>query len=329
MDYSGFPFYPSPDPSSSGTTSPEDIVNAMRGQGDGSDLSQTAIPASPLLDPPDDATVSITFGPSLRDDDRLPDSIIVSSNHVYFYIHRHRIINASSNGFDGLFYDVEHIYGGSLPTILCREVGDTLNIVLHIIYGMSSLHYFPALQTVDNAFTAMIKYGIPIEPHAAPYQQLYQLLLSNAPYHPIETFALAASHGLEDIAVIASGHLLSFDMSRLTDELVTKIGPVYLKRLILLHQDRMTALRHILLQAPRTHSPMPGCRDSQQGLLIREWALATAQLAWDATPSISANSLRLHLENIGEKIACEGCRRMLVERIHGVCYAWSLVKQTI
>ncbi|KAI0695971.1 hypothetical protein C8T65DRAFT_615684 [Cerioporus squamosus] len=328
MDYSEFSFYSSPD-TSSGPTSPQGSNSTGRGPGDGSELSQTAIPTSPLLDPPEDATVSITFAPSLRDDDRLPDSIIVSSNHVYFYVHRHRIINASTNGFDGLFYDVEHIYGGSLPTILCPEVGDTLNIVLHIVYNMSALHYFPALQTVDNGFTAMIKYGIPIEPHGAPNQQLYQLLLSNAPYHPIETYALAASHGLEDVAVVASGHLLSFDMTRLTDELAVKMGPVYLKRLILLHQERMAALRNILLQAPRSHSPMDSCRGSQQGRLVREWAMATAQLAWDATPSISANTLRLHLEQIGEKIACEGCRRMLVERIHGVVYAWSAVKQTI
>ena len=131
----------------------------------------------------------------------------------------------------------------------------------------------------------MTKYGIPIEPHAAPHQQMYQLLLSHAPYHPIETYALAASHGLEDVAVVASGHLLSYDMTRLTDELVTKMGAIYLKRLVLLHQERMTALRHILLQAPRNHSPTPGCGDLQQGQLIREWALSTAQLAWDATPS--------------------------------------------
>ncbi|RPD78303.1 hypothetical protein L226DRAFT_456627, partial [Lentinus tigrinus ALCF2SS1-7] len=271
-------------------------------------------------------TVSITFAPSLRDDERLPDSIIVSVNHVYFYIHRHRIVNASSNGFDGLFYDVEHVYGGSLPTIFCPEVGDTLNIVLHMIYNMSSLHYYPALQTVDAALTAMRKYGIPIEPYAAPQHQLYQLLLSHAPYHPIETYALAASHRLEEVAVVASGHLLSFDMTQLTDELVTKMGAIYLKRLVLLHQERMTALRHILLQAPRTHSPTASCRNYQQNQVVREWALSTAQLAWDATPSISANALRLHLEQIGEKISCEVCRQMLVERIHNVVRSWSLVK---
>ncbi|RPD63844.1 hypothetical protein L227DRAFT_572281 [Lentinus tigrinus ALCF2SS1-6] len=328
MDYSAFPFYSSSG-SSSGMTSPHGSLNIGRGQGDGAELSPTAIPISPLLEPPDDATVSITFAPSLRDDERLPDSIIVSANHVYFYVHRHRIINASSNGFDGLFYDVEHVYGGSLPTIFCPEVGDTLNIVLHMIYNMSSLHYYPALQTVDAALTAMVKYGIPIEPYAAPQHQLYQLLLSHAPYHPIETYALAASHGLEEVAVVTSGHLLSFNMTQLTDELVTKMGAIYLKRLVLLHQQRMTALRHILLQAPRTHSPIASCRHSQQSQVVREWALSTAQLAWDATPSISANTLRLHLEQIGEKITCGVCRQMLVERIHSVVHSWSLVKQTI
>ena len=43
MDYSGFSFYPSPDPSS-GPTSPQGSATTGRGPGEGSELSQTAIP---------------------------------------------------------------------------------------------------------------------------------------------------------------------------------------------------------------------------------------------------------------------------------------------
>ena len=229
--------------------------------------------------------MSLAFSPSLRIDGLLPNSIIVSSNHVYFYIHRHRILDVSSNAFFGHFAYEDLFPTPSLPTVHLPEDGDVINVLLHTIYGFPCTHFHPSLETVEQSLTALIKYGVLIEAHTTPHQPLYQLILSHAPHHPIDTYALAAHHDLEDLAVAASGHLLSYDTSRLTDALASRIGPVYLKRLFLLHHSRLAALRNIVLQPPATHPATPGCADGEQGDLVRAWALAAARLVWDATPS--------------------------------------------
>ncbi|KAI9066566.1 hypothetical protein FKP32DRAFT_354827 [Trametes sanguinea] len=306
------------------------------------------------MDHPGDATISAAFQPSLRIDDILPDLTLISSNNVYFYVHRHRITGASTNGFNGLLFDWGAHRHGFLPSLNLPETGDVLNVVMHIMYGLSCVHFHPSLETVEAALDALIKYGAPIQTYAAPYQPLYQLILSHAPYRPIETYALAGQHQLEDIAVTVSGHLLSFDLSRITDDLATKMGPVYLKRLFLLHQSRLMALKQLLLKPPANHPTTPGCNPSEHSKLTRAWALATAQFVWDATPSkpipgfevvvpdagdlpsvalsvvgISPNSLRALLEPISSSIACESCRNMLQQRIQEVVYSWGLVKPTI
>ncbi|KAH9858396.1 hypothetical protein C2E23DRAFT_860 [Lenzites betulinus] len=284
------------------------------------------------MEHPEDATISAAFQPSLRIDNLMPNVIIISSNNVYFYAHRHRILETSVNLFGGLFlFDQGSSPHGFLPSLHLPESGDVLNVVMHTLYGLSCTHFHPAIDTVEAALDALTKYGVSIEAHAAPrYRPLHHLLLSHAPYHPIETYALAGKYELEELAVTVSGHLLSFDLSRVTDELATKMGPVYLKRLFLLHQTRTYALKHILLSPPAPHpAPVPGCSAAAQAQLTRAWALATTQLVWDATPSLSPSSLRAALEPIGHSLACDACLLMLQQRIQEVVNAWSIVTPTI
>ena len=246
---------------------------------------QLQLQLTPHIEPPDNATVSITFQPSLRADDRLPDTAIISSNHVYFYVHRHRLLAASSNGFAGRFFDPQIGFGGFLPTIYVPESGDVLNVVLHTMYDRSCVHFYPSLETVEAALTALGKYGVAVDAYAAPGQPVFQLLTSHAPYRPIETYALAGQYGLEDVAVVVSGHLLPFDLSSLTDDIAIKMGPVYLKRLVLLHQSRLNHLRNIILEPPARHPPTAECGEVEQGKLTSAWAHASAQFVWDASPS--------------------------------------------
>ncbi|KAI0745419.1 hypothetical protein C8Q76DRAFT_764680 [Earliella scabrosa] len=327
MDFPQLPFYPSPDPTSP-PTSPQ-ASGSTPGDASGN-LGQTVMPVSVRnfrqREPPDNATVSITFQPSLRADDRLPDTAIISSNHVYFYVHRHRLLAASSNGFAGRFFDPQIGFGGFLPTIYVPESGDVLNVVLHTMYDRSCVHFYPSLETVEAALTALGKYGVAIDAYAAPGQPVFQLLTSHAPYRPIETYALAGQYGLEDVAVVVSGHLLPFDLSSLTDDIAIKMGPVYLKRLVLLHQSRLNHLRNIILEPPARHPPTAECGEVEQGKLTSAWAHASAQFVWDASPSISANSLRIYLERIGENTTCESCRLKLIERIQNVVVSWTAVK---
>ncbi|KAI0661196.1 hypothetical protein C8Q70DRAFT_698641 [Cubamyces menziesii] len=352
MEY--FNLSPSTEPSPPATGIGADVPDPTNISGSVSD--RPVHPTAPVginMEHPEDATIAAAFPPSLRIDDHLPDVIIVASNNVYFYAHRHRIANASSNNLGGLL-DWGVYRRGFLPSIRLPESGDVVNVVLHTMYGLSCTHFHPTLETVEAALDALNKYGVCVQTHTAPYQPLHQLILSLAPYRPIDTYALAGKHQLEDLAVTISGHLLSFDLSTITDALATKMGPVYLKRLFLLHQGRLDALKNIILKPPESHPTTPGCNPAQHGLLTRAWALATAQFVWDATPSkafpefevhppetghsptaglsvvgISPNSLKALLDPIGDKIACESCRLMLQQRIQEVVVSWSSVKPTI
>ncbi|KAJ3004306.1 hypothetical protein NUW54_g4876 [Trametes sanguinea] len=100
--------------------------------GSGSEATEpTPAPVTINMDHPGDATISAAFQPSLRIDDILPDLTLISSNNVYFYVHRHRVTGASTNGFNGLLFDWGAHRHGFLPSINLPESGDVLNVVLH------------------------------------------------------------------------------------------------------------------------------------------------------------------------------------------------------
>ncbi len=79
---------------------------------------------------------------------------------------------------------------------------------------------------------------------------------------------------------------LSYHLPGLTDELVDRIGPRYLKRLFFLHMGRADALKRILLPPPHPHPPTLWCDFEEQKRLARAWALASAYLAWEARPGM-------------------------------------------
>ena len=84
-----------------------------------------------------------------------------------------------------------------------------------------------------------------------------------------------------------SGHLLAYDLSRISDALSIKMGSLYLRRLLILHTSRADALKNIVLAPPSSHPPTLICADREvsQARLTRAWAFAAAQLAWAHLPS--------------------------------------------
>ena len=226
------------------------------------------------------------------------------------------------------------------------ERASVLDLLIHIVYGISCTHLAPSFETVEAVLDALIKYGISPPQSACPDQPLYQLLLLHAPHRPIDAYALAGQHGLEDAAVAISAHLLAYDSSQLSDALVSKMGPVYLRRLLCLHQNRLSALKTIVLRPPEGHPPTPTCGEEapERAELAEAWAFAVAQLVWDVSPgecssapptpipvlmiapAISTNALRRMFEYAGESSVCSKCRAMLQARIGEVCKAWAAVK---
>jgi hypothetical protein len=239
---------------------------------------------SPIADDQDkDSTLfslSTTFFPGSQHLATQHDTVLLTTDNVFFYVNFHLLLAASENRFCEL-----------LPTsrqpsnvILVPENSTVLNIVLHSIYDLSCVHYSPSFAAVITAVNRLPVYGMSPKKCIAPSTQLFSLLLSHAPLYPLELYALAASHDLYDLAVSTSSHLLSFSLSSLTDEMAQLIGPIYLKRLFFLHFGRSDALKRILLPPPHPHPATSFCDFAEQKKLTRAWALASAYLAWDARP---------------------------------------------
>lgn len=233
--------------------------------------------------------VSYAFHPRLASDSFAPDLILKSLDHVLFHVHHHRILSASNNSFAMLCQAPPEfslsMYGTRPPTVMVPETSDILNIILHTIYGMSALGYCPSFETISSTLDAFPRYGLSADLYAAAGQPLYDLVVSCAPYRPIDTYALAAAHDLADAAASASAHLLSFSLPTLSDELALRMGPVYLKKLFFLHLGRMDALKRVLFQPPSRHSETPECTTADQKRLTRAWALTAVHILWDAGPS--------------------------------------------
>ncbi|KAI0306892.1 hypothetical protein B0F90DRAFT_1665257 [Multifurca ochricompacta] len=248
-------------------------------------------------------SVSTTFFPG-SDLDVLPtDLIILSSDSVFFYVHTHKILAASTNSFNSLLplkeqeQDQPDEAGNILPL---QHDSIVLNILLHTIYGMSAAHYAPGAGAVIATVESLEKYGLPVQTYLAPSSPLYPLILGTAPQAPIEFYAIAGAYDLHHLAIPISSFLLSYSLASLTDELAVKMGSLYLKRLFYLHLGRVEALKRLLLPPPQPHVPTPNCDFAEQKRLTRAWALASAYLAWDVRPDLSTHAIEAALRPLGD-----------------------------
>ena len=245
-------------------------------------LQQLASPQLP-------SSRSLPFNPGFSCNDVQADITLIAADNVPFYAHRCVLQYASKNAFGGFLTCHDE-------SIKIPEVSAVLSLVLHIVYGLSCLQLTPTLDTIETAANVLIKYGVPLRNVTAPNSPLYQLILSHAPHRPIDAYAFAAYYNLEALAVAVSSHLLAYNTSNLTDEISTKMGPVYLKRLFDLHETRRSALKAIVMKPPRMHRPNLACGTGEQRQLTQAWAFAAAEMAWDVQPGES-ELLRLDIPN--------------------------------
>ncbi|KAJ3887028.1 hypothetical protein GG344DRAFT_81138 [Lentinula edodes] len=251
-----------------------------------------------------------------------PDIALASVDAVMFYVHSHLVLAASNNGFRSL---IPSTPSEAHPVIHVPESSTTLNIILHAIYRMpfSQTYSFEDLSTAVNQLPI---YGVPPKLYASQDTHLYKLLLSYTPTLPLKVYTLAAKHDLSDLAVATSSHLLSFDLSSLSEETAEAIGSEYLRRLFFLHMGRLDALKQLLLSPPNSHPPTADCNAKD---LTRAWALASAYLAWDSRPDLSTNLLGSTLIPLGKDLSCDLCKNNLDARIKDLSVQWSRVKCTI
>jgi hypothetical protein len=228
--------------------------------------------------------VSTIFHPGAFSDSSPPDLIFCSSDSILFFVQSHVLTCLSKNQFNNL---VASPLGPGSRVLGVPEPSCVFNVVLHAIYGARHAPYAPPLEVLSAGLQALVKYGVALERCTAPSHPLFACLQAAAPGSPLEVYALAATHGLHALAVAASAHLLSFPLASLTDDMADRIGPVYLKRLFLLHSTLEAAFKEMLHAPPVAHPPVPACRLAEQQQLTKAWATASAYLAWDARPGAS------------------------------------------
>ncbi|KAF8909651.1 hypothetical protein CPB84DRAFT_1842893 [Gymnopilus junonius] len=98
----------------------------------------------------------------------------------------------------------------------------------------------------------------------------------------------AAAH-FPDIATLvnavdpisALSHLLSYDLTTITDDMAVRMGSTYLKKLMILHLERHTMLKQILLRPPHPHAPTKKCGFGNQDKVTRTWVLLSAHFVWE------------------------------------------------
>ncbi|KAF7776204.1 hypothetical protein Agabi119p4_4597 [Agaricus bisporus var. burnettii] len=315
---------------------PSKTAEAAVGQTE--DNSQVPTPplshdGTPVTDPPAEGTtlvsISTTFYPGAQLNELPPDTVLLASDGVFFYVHASVLLASSTNDFNNLIASDSEPTRDRDPMLSVQEDSTILNVILHIIYDMSCAHYSPPFPALVAAVNHLPTYGISPKAKIIPSTPTFTLLLSNAPLYPLEVYALAASFDLYDLAVATSSHLLSFPLATLTDEMAELIGPIYLKRLFFLHFGRSDALKRVLLPPPHPHAPTPWCDFDEQKKLTRAWALASAYLAWDARPDLSTSVMESALRPLADHLTCEQCQQGLRERIKDLLVQWTVVKRTI
>ncbi|KAJ3899671.1 hypothetical protein F5879DRAFT_976136 [Lentinula edodes] len=266
-----------------------------------------------------------------------PNLVLKSSDSELFYVHTHRLNSASTNKFQG------RTAATNDSVVDVPENSQILTIILDIIYRNASAAEdfappFP-FDILAAAISRLPVYGVDVQAQlnldrfnvdpTVPAQPIFQALYSHAMTHPLQLYILAAHYNLESLAIAASSHLLGLHITELTDEQAEVMGPVYLRRLILMQTQREEALKKILLQPPYPHPSTPECDVLNQKTLTRAWPVIAANFAWDIRADLPSTALERILSSLAGYVSCEQCKSSIEEQVARIIIEWESVKVTI
>ncbi|KAL1665905.1 hypothetical protein GGF50DRAFT_113667 [Schizophyllum commune] len=251
-----------------------------------------------------------------------PDCELMSSDDVVFYVNNALLKRASSSGF-GLAYPSP----GSRVRV--AETADVLNLILHAAYGASPTAFSPPLETLCEAIARLPAYGLSPEVYVGANSPLFETLRSHAALSPLRVYTIAAAHDLLALAKLASGNLLGYPVHAMADADAVAMGPVYLRRLVTLHHDRIAQLRGLLEQSQEFHPQTHACAFLAQKRLAREWSIVANAVIAGARPDISSAVVRDRLAVVKYETACVSCKKKLDERIWKAVVGWTMLPTTI
>jgi hypothetical protein len=264
-------------------------------------------------------SVSSVFYPTANIGGVPADTLLITADGVWFYVHAYRLAAASGNGFGAL------VPGPAPPgmPLIVPEASGVLNLVLHTAYGLPFAQFVPSFDELEAAVDALARYGAvdalarygAVDAlarygavHLPAVAPMHDALLAQAPLHPLAVYALAGAHGLDALAVASSAYLLTLALATLSDADSIRMGPVYLRRLFFLHLGRCDALKRLLVTGPVGHSSTPTCNVADQTAITRAWALAAAYLSWEARAGTRVAAVLRRLL-LGADARPQTCRR--------------------
>lgn len=226
-----------------------------------------------------------TFSSDFVFEGRHPDIGLRSSNGIVFYTHRNRLSMISNNAFNDLLNTHDADASGAVVIIALPENSDVIDALIHVIYNHPFEEVKPTLETLLATIPVLKTYGIPLEHFVVPATPLYDQIIAETPKNPMEVYMTAGGNKLEALAIAASGHLLSFKLSEVTDEQSERMGVRYLRRLIRLHFSRIDQLRRIvgMIPVPRAEH-LAECAVARERQVEFGWARGAADLAWELRP---------------------------------------------
>lgn len=226
----------------------------------------------------------MVFNQSFRSEEGHPDILLLSGDQVLFHAHQRRLLQSSQNNFRGTLPLIPT--PNITPSIAFLEHSDVLNILLHAVYDIPCQPLRPKLESLLTSIEALKTFGIPLSEHIKPSKPLFQHILTQMPSRPMDVFIFAAENNLEELAASSSSYLLSYDLSKISDTMAERIGPIYLKRLYLLHFCRSKILKTLFFEPPKQHTPTLTCSRENQEELRGAWNLACFAFAWEGAPGI-------------------------------------------
>ncbi|PBK71246.1 hypothetical protein ARMSODRAFT_955033 [Armillaria solidipes] len=271
---------------------------------------------APLLSYQQINAMSTKFNADFIHNGKPPDTRLGSSDLVLFLVHRHMLVDASTNRFNTLLDSLR-------PFTTVPETSDFLNIILHAVYGLSCSQFRPTIDTLMTAVCLFPKYGLQPKRYIHPSSPLFSDIRYQMPLSPLMTYVVSSYYELEELAVITSGHLLSLDVSTMSEEMVEFISPVYLKRLFDLQQRRVDTLKRLSAVPPIPHPATPRCDFIAQKTLTRAWSLYTVRLLWDARADLTVGAIERTYRTLDDHVACFDCKCVLRERVKGIVIEWS------
>ncbi|KAF9262586.1 hypothetical protein L218DRAFT_928987 [Marasmius fiardii PR-910] len=277
-------------------------------------------------------SVSSLFGPRRINDSRLPvNMILISGDSVVFYVNEGALMNASTNSFkDMLPRKGEGTFERLL--LLGETTATELEFVLRAVYDISNDSAPPAntdIRTVTSVIDKFPSFGIQPNKCITPESRLFQYLLSCAPIYPLQIYALAAHHDMEDLAVAVSSHTLVRDLSEVTENLAKRMGSRYLMRLFQLHMKRIETLKGLLAIEPGLHNPTPRCGFDRQRYLKQKWTLAVAALLYAVKPDTTTATIRDTIVAHTADIVCPACLKSRDDRLNTILNEWAMASRTI